>query len=367
VSESSNKLCVFITMDTESEGFIIGRWNGSEYYDSDYCTKVHVDAYLGTDVAAAVAYFIVGCASVVTFIYKKMKSNVTGLSLAFYLCLILFLFCRTLWITFESLIDYYPYGNSSTVKENLHKLDLFNKVWNRVCFCLFLYVFQLLLFYWIDTIHTTVNANFAKQALSGSDDFGFITPLGRKLFHIATAFVVVCVLLLGIVRVGIKVKLDDWVSSEYDTSLYNATSDAEERLDKANNIIISIMFCIYGVFFLFYGTKLNCRVHKSGSGDMQGIWATEIFSISLFALFLLRCFMFFWGAADGCRFNGNVFETLTYYVPEIGSVILILLSLNSHMFNPSSSKSYEDIDDHFTDPLDREIEENEMMTAGTLA
>jgi len=217
----------------------------------------------------------------------------------------------------------------------------------------------------MDTMHTTVNANFAQKALSGSDDFGFITPIGRKLFHAATALVVVCVLLLGIIRVWILAVLDtmdDKTGSEYKSLKTNA-----RNMDQANNIIISIMFFVYGFFFLFYGTKLNCRVHKSGSGDMQGIWATEIFSISLFALFLLRCFMFFWGAADGCRFNGNVFETLTYYVPEIGSVILILLSLNSHMFNPSSSKSYEDIDDHFTDPLDREIEENEMMTAGTLA
>jgi len=347
-----------------------------------YCSGVEVDTSLATYVVGIVLYFIVAWVSVVLFVIKKRKpkSNITGLSLAFYLCLILFLFARTLWVVFETVINIGEEpgsvigapespisfsdesSSSSCVDEPVNGLDMFNKVFNRVCFCLFLYVFQLMLFYWMDTMHTTVNANFAQKALSGSDDFGFITPLGRKLFHIATAAVVVCVLMLGLVRVWIQSNIDECAPD------HKAKDKMVHQMDEANNIIISVVFFIYGFFFLFYGTKLNCRVHKSTlTRKVHGACMAEVFSIMLCAFFILRCFMFIWAAAGGCYFNGNVFNIFTYYVPEIGAVVFILLSLNSNMFNPNGSDDAKPLeDDHFTDPLDREIEENELKLAGTM-
>ena len=101
-----------------------------------------------------------------------------------------------MWLFLE---DYINTAEPSSARDSA---DDFNKIWNRVCFCVFLFVFNSLLFYWIDTIHTTINVAFAKQALSGSLDFGFITPLGRKLFYLATVLVsilVVCLLFFSVI------------------------------------------------------------------------------------------------------------------------------------------------------------------------
>ena len=65
-----------------------------------------------------------------------------------------------------------------------------NNLINRVCLSVFLFVFNALLFYWIDTVHTTVNVAFAKEAFKGSLDYEFITPMGRLFFWIVTGLVI---------------------------------------------------------------------------------------------------------------------------------------------------------------------------------
>ena len=69
-------------------------------------------------------------------------------------------------------------------------LDVADKIINRVCLCVFLFVFNALLFYWVDTVHTTVNVAFAKEAFKGTLDYEFMTMRGRILFWVATVVVI---------------------------------------------------------------------------------------------------------------------------------------------------------------------------------
>jgi len=240
-------------------------------------------------------------------------------------------------------------------------LSYFNKVWNRVCFCIYLFVFNALLFYWIDTIHTTVNAAFAKEALSGSLDFGFITPRGRMMFYLATGVVILLVLGLAIIRVAIKSALSSGDSD------YSEMKDHVTNLEHANNLIVSVMFLVYGIFFVVYGTKLNIRVCKTSTDNKpHGVWLHELFSIGLLLCFVLRCIMFSYNILTGCEIEGDLFEILTYYVPELFSALLVLVSVNSSMFRDSERDYSADVDDVFVDPLLKEEEENEMALANQL-
>jgi len=326
----------------------------SSHHERCNNTGVNSTVSLPTYIAGASSYVILGFVTLFVLLYKKLKSkaNITGMTLAFYICLILFMFCRTTWVVIEA---QYP---GSGPDPNIG-LDYFNKIWNRVCFCIYLFVFNSLLFYWIDTIHTTVNVAFAKQALSGSLDFGFITPRGRKVFLFVTGLVIFLVLGIAIVRIGIKSSLH---SSESD---YNTMKTHATNLDLANNIIISVMFLVYGIFFLYYGTKLNCRVYKTSSDSkVEGVWVTELFSILLLCCFVLRCIMFVWKVITDCDIDGDVFEILTYYVPELIPAVLVLLSVNSKLFKNSEydmqKSSFESV---FVDPLLKEQQDNEMALA----
>ena len=97
---------------------------------------------------------------------------------------------RILWLIFEIVVESHKRDG-----EYLASLDATSSIMNRLSMCVFLYVFNSLLFYWIDTIHTTINATFAKQAFGGGVDFGFMSSGGHKLFYGATflvIFLVVC-------------------------------------------------------------------------------------------------------------------------------------------------------------------------------
>ena len=68
--------------------------------------------------------------------------------------------------------------------------DAVAKILNRLCFCVFLFVFNALLFYWVDTVHTTVNASFAKEAFKGTLDYEYMTKGARIFFWVSTVLVI---------------------------------------------------------------------------------------------------------------------------------------------------------------------------------
>jgi len=218
------------------------------------------------------------------------------------------------------------------------------------------FVFISLLFYWIDTVHTTVNTAYAKKAFGGGMEFGFLTPLGRLVFYLATGLVILLILVLMVARAIMKGELD---SSDDD---YSDKKHTVEALREANNMIISVMFLILGGCFLFYGTKLNCRIGKVSGSSIKDLWKIEAFSIGLCVCFFLRFFFFSFAIVNsGKTIEEDVFIIFTYYVPEIIPALLILCSVNAKMFNDTTSDGPDTADDaeSFVDPLLAEEEEDE--------
>ena len=230
---------------------------------------------------------------------------------------------------------------------------------NRVCFCVFLFVFNSLLFYWIDTVHTTVNVAFAKEAFKGSLDYEFITPIGRIFFWIATVavialtvcalplfliffvciccftcflFVCVCVcfvqLILAIVRACLIGTADKTASD------YPEMKNTINVIYDVNNIIISLMFLVYGLCFFIYGTTLNCRIGRnSGSSSRADLVKAEVFAVVLTCCFAVRCVMFSYRIMTGKYLDNNLYISLSYFVPEIIPTLMCLWSVNTKMFS----------------------------------
>jgi len=298
-----------------------------------------------TRIAGIVLYSLLFILTIANYIYKRVKArgSLSTMAKTFFICLPTFMLLRIVW-----LIDNLVLESHKSVA-----LDRFDSILNRICMCVFLFAFNSMLFYWIDTSLTTVNSAFAKEAFGGSMEFGFMTPLGRGLFYGATGLVIALVLILCVARVILQSELH---SSDSDFSEKN---NVIHNLNDANNMIISIMFLIFGFLFLFFGVKLNLRI-SGHDHKLKDLWKTLLFSISLCVCFFIR-FVFFSLRimTDGITIDDNVFIIFTYFVPELIPALLILWSCNIKMFNDSDSKQ-EKPEDTFVDPLLEEIRDDEM-------
>jgi len=259
-------------------------------------------------------------ATVVVYIIKRLNTSVSLQQMAtlFYIGLPIFMILRMIWFILEM-------DQSDGAK-------LANNLINRICFCVFLFVFNALLFYWIDTVHTTVNVAFAKEAFKGSLDYEFITPIGRVLFWIVTCVVICLTLILAIVR-AVLIGTADKTASDY-----KSMKETINEIYDANNIIISLMFLAYGLCFFIYGTTLNCRIARNNSATRSwDLVKAEVFAVVLTCCFAVRCVMFSYRIMTGEYLDDNLYVVLSYYVPEIIPSIMCLWSVNTKMFNDADA------------------------------
>jgi len=250
------------------------------------------------------------------YIYKRMNASVPLQQMAsvFYIGLPIFMILRVIWFILEM--------------NTTFEAGIASNFINRICFCVFLFVFNSLLFYWIDTVHTTVNVAFAKEAFKGSLDYEFITLPGRICFWIATCVIIVLTMILAIVR---NVLLS---TADRTTSDYKGMKATINVIYDVNNIIIALMFLVYGLCFFIYGTTLNCRISKNhGAVNRCDLAKAEIFAVVLTCCFAIRCLMFSYRIMTGQYLDNDLYITLSYFVPEIIPTIMCLWSVNTSLFS----------------------------------
>jgi len=271
-------------------------------------------------IAGIVLYSILFAVTLILYILKRYRyaMSLRQMSTLFYIGLPVFMLLRTIWFILEL--------------NQTEDAGLANNVLNRICFCVFLFVFNALLFYWIDTVHTTVNVAFAKEAFQGSLDYEFITPTGRIMFWIVTGIVIALTLILAIVRTALIKTADKTASG------YADMKDTISTIYDVNNIIISLLFLAYGLCFLIYGTTLDCRIRKNTSSKSSDLIKAEVFAVVLMACFAVRCVMFSYRIMTGKYLDTNVYVALSYFVPEIIPSIMCLWSTNTRMFNDADNK-----------------------------
>jgi len=271
-------------------------------------------------VVGIVLYSLLFFGTLALYIFKRFNTSVSLQQMAtlFYIGLPVFMVLRVIWFILEM----------NTTSD----AGLASNLINRVCFCVFLFVFNSLLFYWIDTVHTTVNVAFAKEAFKGSLDYEFITPMGRVFFWIATAVVIALTLILAIVR-AILIGTADPTASDY-----KDMKDTIGVVYDVNNIIISLTFLVYALCFLIYGTTLNCRIGKNrGTTKSWDLIKAEVFAVVLTCCFIIRCIMFSYRIMTKKYLENNLYICLSYFVPEIIPTLMCIWSVNTKMFNDADS------------------------------
>jgi len=267
-------------------------------------------------------YAILFATTLVMYILKRRNTSVSLQQMAtlFYIGLPIFMILRTIWFILDM--------------NETDAVGIVANILNRICFCVFLFVFNSLLFYWIDTVHTTVNVAYAKEAFKGSLDYEFITPVGRVFFWIATAVVIALTLILAIVR-AVLLGTADKTASDY-KDMKNTISVIYD----VNNIIIALMFLVYGLCFFIYGTTLNCRIAKNNSSTKSwDLVKAEVFAVVLTCCFAVRCVMFSYRIMTGEYLDDAVYVVFSYFVPEIIPTLMCLWSVNTKMFNDAESNA----------------------------
>jgi len=257
--------------------------------------------------------------TIIMYVFKRCKYSLPCMQLStiFYIGLPVFIVLRIIWFILEL--------------NTTDGASLAGNLINRLSFCVFMFVFNALLFYWIDTVHTTVNVAFAKEAFSGSLDYEFITHTGRFFFWLATGIVVLLTLVLAIVR-AVLIGTADKAASDYSSMKHTI-----ETIYDVNNIIISLMFLVYGLCFFIYGTTLICRIKRNKASSGGDLVKAEIFSVTLMVCFAIRCVMFSYRIMTGNYLPINVYIVLSYFVPELIPSIMCLWSLNMKMFDNSDA------------------------------
>lgn len=173
---------------------------------------------------------------------------------------------------------------------------------NRICMCLFLISFGLLLFLWTDTSMTTVNPLFARAAVHGDLDYGFMSPGAKLAFWAVT--VTVCGLTLGTILAG---------------TLFSGGHRPKENsvLYQMNIVILSVTFALYAVAYAWSGFKLWRRLVHNSSLSRLGLFRVISFAVVLTVCYLVRAwFMSMW-IITGVKIERTAFFSLAYIVPEL--------------------------------------------------
>ena len=144
-------------------------------------------------------------------------------------------------------------------------------------------------------------------------------------------------------------------AKEQEGSEQSKTQNTAQVLYDFNNITISVMFLIYAACFLFYGTKLNCRIGKGA--HKKDLIKAQTFSVLLFLCFVVRCVMFSFRIVTNKNIDETVFQIFTYMVPEVLPSLLCLWSINTEMFDEANAPQQIDANSYI-DPLIAEEQED---------
>lgn len=260
-------------------------------------------------IIGTVLYFLTFVLICANYLWKLKSNSVVCKSLAtvFFIALPMFLLLRVIWWVLNMRSD----------------LDSAAFFLNRAAFIVFLFVFNSVLFFWADTIHTTVNVVFAKQAIHADLDFSYMTPVVKVCFWVVT--IVTALFTLGTAIAG---SVQAGGGHPRTSAVYDI-----------NILLLSAVFLGYGGAFLFYGTRLFLRLRDNSSLGWWDLWKVELFSISLCICFLLRVAMFTIRLATHKLIDTTVFNVLCYYIPELIPILLCLWAVNTNIVDDDASHS----------------------------
>jgi len=169
-------------------------------------------------------------------------------------------------------------------------------VLNRIALCLFLVAYTNNLFYWIDTVLTTINTKFTVDALRGELRSNFLS----KRIKIALISTIAVIILFSVICVILVLVRENF--------------DGDPVFD-ANIIGIASVFLLFSIGYLIFGLQLYFRIRSK-----KGQFETKMDRYALALMPIICCICFFF------RFAFLIERPITsYYLPYLIKILSYLI------------------------------------------
>lgn len=156
---------------------------------------------------------------------------------------------------------------------------------------------------------------FLKQAITGDLNFDYLSKGIKAVYVIATG---VIILFTG---GWLIISLIIYKGSPYIGSvIYNI-----------NNILISVMFLLYSIGFLFYGTRMFLILREKTFIATRSLVRVEVSTIIIFLCFLCRALFDSLWMSDSSSVQEWVIRVTVWFIPEIIPILVSIVVMNTKM------------------------------------
>lgn len=156
---------------------------------------------------------------------------------------------------------------------------------------------------------------FLRQAITGDLNFDYLSKRVKTIYVIATVLIM---LFTG-----------GWVVISL--IIYKGDPYIDSTVYVINDTLVNIMFLLYSVGFLYYGTRMFLILREKTLISTYSLVRIEMFAIIIFLCFMCRTlFDSLW------MYNTNsvkswVVQMTVWFIPEIIPIILSIIVMNTRM------------------------------------
>jgi len=263
------------------------------------------------DSCLAAVYFIIFIITIIfaTLKWKKDGFQFKSLTTFFYLCLFVFLALRISWQILDRV-----FGNE----------DLLAFIINRCAWIFFLFAYNNTLFFWIETIESTMNVLFTLQVIKGELNYRYMSNKMKTGLWITTGVITVFTVVCVILYAALGEKKEKKGELVYDINILGFAS----------------LFLLYSLGYLIYGIRiyrrLNNKVEFKGNSSMALVAVTPI--VSSFCFFYRFCFLLYRPITG--KLMPYALYMSSYFVPEVIPSLLFLYTFHrpfSHTLKPTAT------------------------------
>lgn len=207
---------------------------------------------------------------------------------------------------------------------NSEACEIAKHLTDRIIICLFLFIWNCVLLYWMDIVHSTKNTLSAKHAINGDIAFKPQNKAVKILFYVVTGLIIVVTLILAIFGV-----------------IYYRGIPNVDLYYGINMILICLMHFIYMIGILIYGTVLSYRLYKNGRSRLGFIFRIEMFALIILICFSVRIVAFILYVLYNNKINMIFVFIFGNLIPEVIPTLLCVWFFNSKFIK----QKYLEIDD----------------------
>lgn len=113
--------------------------------------------------------------------------------------------------------------------------------------------------------------------------------------------------------------------------IYNGTPYIGSVVYDINNVLINVMFLLYSIGFLFYGTRMFLILREKTFIATSSLVRVEVSTIIIFLCFLCRTLFDSLWMKDSSTVKEWVIRVTVWFIPEIIPILVSIVVMNTKM------------------------------------